>query len=261
MSKGWRNRRVGIARRTCRFFAKYAVGATALACALFTGCSSHQASTQAGHDPLKGIMAPPTAVPVPNQQQAMNNGAALPPGNYQGGIPAIPTTFGPTNNASLAAMTVHGPLGRPLAIDDDGKPRPTADWTRPGTTIQTPTMPNFPGPASSPRVERVPASDATPLFAPAIGWQSPGTPTPATQTANAAPPALATPSVNPLEAQLKERGVLKHSVEQTADGVLLTCFLSRGPAGGIRILEANAADYTSAAQVILERLSQESRVP
>ncbi len=250
MSKGRKNRRKMTASRVRRWFAICLVGTV---CAVFTGCSnSHNTSTQAGHDPLKGIMAPPTTVPVPNQQQATGTIASPPQGVYQGGVPAIPTTFSGTNNAGLAAMSTQGPLGRPLAIDDDGKPRPVADWARPGQATQTPTMPGFPGASTTPRVERLSDNSATPPFTPAINWPSQSSPLPTAQTANA---------VLPLDVQLKERGVLKQSVEQVPEGILLTCFLSRGPAGGIRILEATANDYPAAAQVILDRLGQESRAP
>ncbi|MSU77503.1 MAG: hypothetical protein EXS16_05325 [Gemmataceae bacterium] len=247
MSKDRQNRRKMMARQTCR---SLVIGSIALTFAVFTGCStSHNSSTQAGHDPLKGILAPPAAMPIPNQQQAMTGTLVSPP---QGGVPAIPTAFSGTNNAGLAAMSTQGPLGRPLAIDDDGKSRPTADWARQGQALQTPTMPGYPGASTTPRVERLRDNSATPPFTPIIGWQSQGSPLSTAQTANTSPTNL------PLDTQLKERGVHKQSVAQVPEGILLTCYLSRGPAGGIRILEATASDYLSAAQVILERLNQDS---
>ena len=55
---------------------------------------------------------------------------------------------------------------------------------------------------------------------------------------------------------LQSRGVLQQKVDTVPEGVRLTCYIPRGPEGGLRALEVTAADYISAAQTMLQQLEQ-----
>jgi hypothetical protein len=195
------------------------------------------------HDPLHGILAPPM-LPQPNNNPSNAGPAATPPASQT----YNPNAISPSSNpATLAGMSWTGPSGRTLAIDDSGPPFLPAQLTS-GSRSQRPEGPL--GPNANPRVEQVP--DANP--APSAPAQTQGTPTLgatlAVQPASATPPSTA----EILAKQLQTRGVVNQKQDVVPEGLHLTCYVSRGPSGGLRILEVTAADYATAAQAILQQL-------
>jgi hypothetical protein len=201
---------------------------------LLTGCSTTPTTAQQHHDPLHGIMTPPGQVPKPNgAPHQASPGYASPPAD---GISAMPTSLSATNNVSMAGASWKGPLGRPLAIDDNGRPYVPGQNGRPP-------MPGVPAPNPHPKVEPVP-DVGMPAAAPTGNWKPPQIP-----AAAASPPTEET-----LFRQLQSRGVLQQKQDAVPDGVRLTCYVPRGDGGGLRALEVTAASYSAAAQSMLQQL-------
>ena len=223
-------------------------GLFGLGSTLVIGCSSAPiASAPQNHDPLHGVLAPP-GIPQPtNSPKASNTSATS--SNQQWGTPGDNSS---TNNATLAGMSGLTPLGRPLPIDDNGRPLAPGQLTGGSAGL--------PGPNSAPKVEQVPdARPAVPTVMPTSSWQTPPSAQPAVQSIPSASAQLAVQSIPSASAesyskQLQDRGVLNQKQEVIAEGLHLTCYVSAGPAGGLRILEVTAADYASAAQAILRQL-------
>jgi hypothetical protein len=210
-------------------------------------------------DPLYGVMVPPGMPQPTNTPKA--DGASVPQRpqawNNPGGVPAIPASLSSTNPATLAGMSGQGSLGRPTPIADHNSSGPPLV---PGqaTLSRTRQVPDMLGPNPNPKVEQVPdIKPANEPVTPAGSWQTaPSFPSsslgtrPAVQSAAAVLPT----SAEILSKRLQERGVLDQKQEAVPEGVRLTCYLSRGPAGGLRVLEVAAADYATAAQAILQQL-------
>jgi hypothetical protein len=163
------------------------------------------------------------------------------------GVPAIPTSSGSSNTAQLAGNW-QSPLGRPQSLDGTGSGPPFLPGQLTSNPQPSPT-PGVPAPNPTPRVEQVPDLQPTtstpPTVTPIGSWQSPQSNPTAVQTANLTPD---------YAKQLQDRGVLSQKQESTPAGLHLTCYLSRGPGGGMRILEVTAADYATAAQAMLREL-------
>ncbi|MBI2806329.1 MAG: hypothetical protein HYX68_15225 [Planctomycetes bacterium] len=209
-----------------------------------TGCSTTSAvGAPQGPDPLVGVMAPPS-VPLPNLGPAKNPAAEVPAETQSFQRDDIPKS---TNPATLAGMSWTGPLGRPLAIDDNYS-GPSFFPASNSRMHQSPE--GFLPPNPKPKVEAVPDLNANqPKTTPIGAWQAPQN-----------GPIQAPPSINPaasdaaLSRQLQDRGVVNQKQTTVPEGLHLTCYISRGPQGGLRILEVTAADYATAAQAILRQL-------
>ncbi len=202
---------------------------------LLTGCSQAPTTAKQNIDPLHGHLTPPGQPQFP---KPANTSASQP----ATGVSALPTSYSATNNATLAGTSWQGPLGRPLAIDDEGRTyAPGQMGPKPAPTS------GFPAPNPNPRVEPVPDAFAAPQnLAPISDWKAPQINKPAESV-----PAL---TEEGLFKQLQSRGVLQQKRDAVAEGVRLTCYVPRGPTGGLRALEATAADYPTAAQAILQQL-------
>jgi len=222
------------------FTASFAL-ALGLAPVLVTGCSTTPTASAQPHDPLHGVLTPPT-IPQPTYApKTPGTSTSFPGGNKQSSAP-LGSDLSSTNNATLAGLS-GGPLGRPLAIDDQGRPQPGI-WTPTSGTQQTPVNPAFPAYNPKPRVEKIPDIQPTQSkFTPST-WE---TPQPTTTSITPA-------TTEALTRQLQERGVINQKVDRVANGVELTCYVSRGPSGGLRVLEATASDYARAAEAILRQL-------
>jgi hypothetical protein len=218
-----------------------------------TGCSSTPMASGPPPDPLFGVMVPPGLPQPTNTPKA--DGASVPQRpqawNNPGGVPAIPASLSSTNTATLAGTSSQGSLGRPTPIADHNSSGPPLLPGQATLGSRTQQVPDMLGPNPNPKVEQVP--DIKPVnepVTPAGSWQTPHPNQPAVQGASAVVPT----SAEILSKRLQERGVLDQKQEAVPEGARLTCYLSRGPAGGLRILEVAAADYASAAQAILQQL-------
>lgn len=236
--------------------------AFALGLALATGCSTtgSQATAPQPPDPLHGHRTPP-GLPVPESSKP----------------PTVPTSgtktssFNPTpigsadlsssNNATLAGMSGQSPLGRPLAIDDGARPLAPGQLMTGSKSQSAPVGPagpfSPPGPNPNPKVEAIPDASPNSQNPSPNSWQ-PGATQPVTPVSQVQPAAPAVPTApttaETLTRRLQERGVVNQKVDQLSQGIHLTCYVSRGTEGGLRILEATAADYATAAQAILNQL-------
>jgi hypothetical protein len=189
-------------------------------------------------DPLHGVMVPP-GLPPPSGAPKADAGTVtpVPQASNTGGAPALPPSFASSNPATLAGTTGQSPLGRPLAIDDNHGGPPFLPVNR------TAQAPGALGANPTPKVERVP--DATPTTG------SVQTNQPDVQPVSANQPT----GDDALSKQLEDRGVINQKQEPVPEGVRLTCYVSRGPGLGLRIVEITAADYAAAAQAILQQLA------
>lgn len=232
-------------------------GCFGLAATLTPGCSSTPVTNGAAADPLFGVMVPP-GMPQPTNTPKAD---AVPPAPTQGfnqlnpsGVQATPASLSSGNPATLAGANWQGPLGRPTPIGDNnsfGPPFLPGQSTLGSKTQQVPGSPGLIAPNPNPKVELVPdLTPITPPVTPTSSWQTPQPSAPPVQTASLAQPA----SGATLAKQLQDRGVLSQKQDAVAEGVRLTCYLSRGPEGGLRVLEVTAADYPAAAQAILQQL-------
>lgn len=212
-----------------------------LGSALASGCSGTPHAQAPPHDPLHGVLTPP-GVPQPTYAPKTATGGI----NVQplaGGVPATPASMTSSNTAALAGTSWQGKAN---AFEDNQFGPPFL----PGqTTLTNKSTPQVPPPNAAPKVEAIP--DVKPPtasnLAPTGAWQSEAPPVQPTK-------AIIPASAAQLSKQLEERGVLNQKQETVPEGVHLTCYLSRGPQGGIRIVEVTAADYASAAQAILQQL-------
>ena len=215
--------------------ARWFLAPLGLGFALLTGCAQTPTASTQPHDPLHGVMTPP-GLPQPSSSPRTQGTPTSLPNNNQSFAP-IGTENSATNNATLAGL----PLGRPLAIDNQGKPQNALAPLAPAPQ-------NVPGYNPRPRVERVP--DLQPAKLTSGAWQS-------EQAGVNAQSGKMTPSTELLTQQLKDRGVINQKVDQLSQGVHLTCYASGGAAGGLRILEVTATDYATAAQAILRQLDKQ----
>ena len=235
-----------------RWLSLLAYGSFGLATALTTGCSATPVATGPPPDPLYGVLVPP-GMPQPTNTPKVEATPTTPtPQAYNpGSVPAFQASMNSSNPATLAATNWQGPLGRPLAIDDNnsfGPPFLPGQSTLGNRTQQVPGNPGFVAPNPNPKVESVP--DLNPVnqsVTPTNSWQSNQ---PIVQTGTTTQPTNA----ELLSKRLQERGVLDQKQELTSEGLHLTCYVSRGPGGGLRILEVTAADFATAAQAILQQL-------
>ena len=234
-----------------RWRARLAFGSFALSMTIAAGCAQTPTTAQQSADPLHGVRTPPGTVVPPNNPPPATT--AIPPqlppqAQNTGGVPVLPTSWASPNTATLAGATAQSSLGRPLAIDDKGSSPPP--FFPASNSQQAPVQPGYVAPNPNPKVEPIPDSQPAAKSAnvtPVSSWQAPQSTQPMVQTANAAPMA-------DLAKQLKDRGVVNQSQDQTPEGLHLTCYVSRGASGGVRILEVTAADYNTAAQAILREI-------
>jgi hypothetical protein len=161
-----------------------------------------------------------------------------------GGAPAIPTTLTASNPATLATTSGQSPLGlpRPLAIDDNHGGPPFF----PGQKTAQPQ--STPGATTTPRVERVPdiGQPAQPTSSTVFNPPNPSNVQPVS--------ASQLTGDDLLRKQLEDRGVINQKLDRTAEGVHLTCYISRGEGFPLRIAQVDAIDYAAAAQAILQSL-------
>ena len=243
-------RQAGQSQRAKRWFSLLAWGSVGLATTLNAGCSSSPVANSQNRDPLNGIMTPPD-MPLPASAPKTDNASApfTPQPNNQG-VQAIQASMSSGSPATLAGTNWQGPLGRPTPLGDNnssGPPFLPGQGTLGSKTQQVPML----GPNPNPKVEQVPdLAPPTPPVTPTASWQNPQSNQPAVQVANNVQPTEA----EQLAKRLQDRGVLKQNQEATPDGLRLTVYLSRGPEGGLRVLEVTASDYPSAAQAILQQL-------
>jgi hypothetical protein len=219
------------------------LAAAALVC--LNGCSTTPTASNQQHDPLHGVLTPP-ALPQPSSAPKTPGTPTSFPKQHShqsGGTDLIST-----NNATLAGMSSNT-LGRPLAIDDQGRTIPAGGQLTSGNWAR-PDQPQYPGYNPNPRVEKVPDAEPTIAKSPA-SWQS--------SWGSANPPATPTPAATPaptltesLTKQLQDRGVINQKLDPLPTGVHLTCYAQAN--GKMRILEATAVDYATAAQAILQQL-------
>ena len=219
-------------------------GSIGLSLTLASGCSSAPIASGPPADPLHGVLVPPGLPQPTNTPRADAGGFPPAPQAYnQGGAQTFPASLSSSNPATLAATSWQGPLGRPLAIDDGNSTGPPFF---PGQVSRTP------GPLGAnpnPKVERVPdIAPPTQPVQPTGSWQS--NPAPLQPTAGAQP---ANDEV--LARQLQDAGVINQRQDTVPEGVRLTCYVSRGPGAGLRILEVTASDFAGAAQAILQQIN------
>lgn len=232
---------------TSRLCAFATFGAICLSAPILTGCSATPTTAQQHHDPLHGVLVPPGAVPQPtNGPKASNTLIPAPQTGSINGIPPIPTNNTATNPATLASMNFQGPLGKPLAIDDEGR----AQW--PGQLTARSQPLGFVPANTNPKVEQVPdANSSGPQQAPPASWLlTPSNRPPTLPPADAAPVA----SADALRQQLQARGVVNQKVDPVPEGIRLTCYLQRSDSQGFRVLAVERTDYATAAQAILRQL-------
>ncbi len=212
-----------------------ALAVLALALIGLSGCSGTPVvGGQHQHDPLVGNRTPPTIPQPTDAPKTAGTTTSLPrTGNQQ--FAPIGSDLTSTNNATLASAS-GSTLGRPLALDDQGRAM--------APNGPAPTQNPYPPYNPKPRVEKIPdAEPAQAKYTPS-SWQSDR---PAATNAIPATPTEA------LTRQLQERGVINQKIDQLSEGIHLTCYVSRG-AGGLRVLEVTAVDYTTAVQAILHQL-------
>jgi hypothetical protein len=247
-------RQTGQERRARRWRAMLGCGAFGLSVTIATGCSTTAPTTaQQSYDPLHGVRTPPGTLVPPTNPPSATASAAQPPAvaTSPGGVPALPASLSATNTSALAGANSQSPLGQPFPINDpNARPPLLAGQTT--TTANSQPAPGVPAPNPNPKVEPVPDAvpSAPPAVTPIANWQSPQSNQPAVQTAGAIP----TPDY---AKQLRDRGVFNQKIDQVPDGVQLTCYVSRGPTGGVRILTVTAKDDASAAQAMLRELDQQ----
>jgi len=211
------------------------------------GCSSTGTNVTQHHDPLLN-RTPPSSIAAPAPQTAGGPVTPVPSSSNPGQTSGVPTS---SNPATLAGASWQPPLGRPLAINDNNSTGPAFYAGQLTSTSRTPHGDAFLPPNPNPKVEPVPDVHAAPSkVAPTSNWGGPPTETPTVKPVNAMTPG----SADGLYQQLKNRGVVDQKVDTTPEGLHLTCYVSRGPSGGLRILEVTAADYPAAAQAILKQL-------
>ena len=225
------------------------LGAIGLSMPMLTGCSSAPTTAQQHHDPLHGVLVPPGTAPQPtNSPKAGNSAIAAPQTGSLNGIPAIPTNNTSSNNATLAGTSFQGPLGKPLAIDDEGRPHAPGQLTARSQPL------GFVPANANPKVEQVPDVNPSPSrLTPTGSWQVP----PTLSSADTAVPSPA----EAISKQLQARGVLNQKVDPVPEGVRLTCYLPRNDSPGLRVIDVIAADYATAAQAILRQLEPARQVP
>ncbi|MBM3995403.1 MAG: hypothetical protein FJ303_14805 [Planctomycetes bacterium] len=218
---------------------------------LMNGCSSTQHAAAPGPDPILGVLEPP-GMPKPTSVPKTAAGPRAPQSYQQAGVPGLPTSLTSTNTATLATMSSQGLLGQPLRIDDSNSSGPSF-FNRPAGA---PGVPGYIPPNPNPKVEPVP--DSKPIIAlaePVTTWRTPPTAAADERTpvlpASAALPA----SAELLSKQLQDLGVVEQEQVLVPEGIRLTCYVQRGPNAGLRILEATAVDYASAADAILKQLT------
>jgi hypothetical protein len=242
-----KTRQVGQIRSALRWLSLFGWGSIGLGLTLTTGCSSTPMASGPAADPLHGVLVPP-GLPQPTNTPKVDAGGIPPaPQAYnQGGVQAFPASMSSSNPATLAGTSWQGPLGRPLAIDDGAGTGPPF---LPGQVSRTQPLPGVLGANPNPKVERVP--DITPPaqpVTPTASWQT--NPAPIQPTAGVQPA-----SDDALAKQLQDAGVINQKQDTVAEGLRLTCYVSRGPGEGLRIIEVTAADYAAAAQAILQQLN------
>ncbi len=218
-------------------------GAAGVATLFSSGCSHQTTNVSQPHDPLHGILAPPG---LPQPTNSPNGAPASTPAatqTYNSGNPyASPAS---SNPATLAGTSWTGPAGRTLAINDTGPPFLPGQLTSGSKSQERPLGPN-----ANPKVVQVPDVSPTSTAQPQVlGPQHQRVP-PDLQAASA----TRQPTEEILSRQLQNRGIVNQKQEVLPDGLRLTCYLSRGPGAGLRILEVTAADYTAAAQAIMQQL-------
>jgi hypothetical protein len=224
-----------------------ALAAATLLC--LNGCSSTPTASTQSHDPLHGVLTPP-ALPQPNSAPKTPGTPTSYPHSGQQSYQPPGSELISTNTATLAGMS-GSTLGRPLAIDDQGRTVPAGGQLTSGNWTSPNQQPQYPGYNPNPRVEKVPDAEPTivknsPTSSQSL-WGSaspPATPTPVPTST----PTLA----ETLTKQLQDRGVINHKVDTLPTGVHLTCYAQAN--GKMRILEATAVDYATAAQAILQQL-------
>jgi hypothetical protein len=199
-------------------------------------------------------MVPP-GLPKPTNTPKADAGSVAPyaQASNPGGVPLTPASLTSGNPATLAGTSWQGPLGRPTPIADNNSSGPPFLPSQATAGSKTQQVPEMLGPNPNPRVEQVP--DVAPPHqnvTPTSSWQLPQSNQPAVQTASATQQS----AEEILSKKLQERGVLDQKQEAVPEGVRLTCYLSRGPSGGLRVLEVTAADYPTAAQAILQQLDK-----
>jgi len=188
-------------------------------------------------------MVPP-GQPTPPTHGPKGTTTSLPALQPQyGGVSAVPTS---SSNASLASTNYgHGPLGRPLAIDDQGK------LLAPGQLTSASRKDGWLPPNPNPQVVAVP--DVAPAKFGPTTWENPA-PKPPAPAEGAGSVKNAANDSEDLARVLQQSGVLQQKSDPVPEGVRLTCYLARTDGAGLRLLEATARDYPAAAQAILRQL-------
>jgi hypothetical protein len=247
-----KTRQAGQTRGARRWVSLLAWSSFGLGMTLAAGCSSTPVTSGPPPDPLFGVLVPPGMPQPTNTPKASDSSMpTTPQASNQGGVPATPASLSSSNTATLAGASWQGPLGRPLKMDDNNSSGPPFLPGQLTGRSKTQQVPGVLGPNPNPKVEQVPdIAPAVQPVTPTSSWQTPQMTQPAVQTANAVQP----PSTEALSKQLQDRGVINQKQDVAPEGVRLTCYVSRGPGAGLRILEVTAADYASAAQAILKQL-------
>lgn len=235
-------RQAGQTRRKLRWASLLTAGSFSFALTLAAGCSGTQHAQAPPVDPLFGARNPP-GMQLPTDMQKVS---AAPPTQPQafgpGGVPALPASMSSSNPATLAGTSWKGPLGQPTPLDGNSYGPPLLPG-RATLGSQTPQV-IAPPPNANPKVEQVPdVPTTTPPVTPTASWQ-PTIPATGSQRTRS----------EVLLKELQDRGVVNQKQDAVPEGIHLTCYVSRGPSGGLRILEATAADYTAAAEAILRQL-------
>jgi hypothetical protein len=206
--------------------------ATLLAIVLAPGCQSANESRARQGDPLTGEMPPPVSMVGPTPPSPGQNRAAT----------TTPQTPQSTASKSIAdILTQAEPLegGKKLAIADNRSPGGGA-WQPNGVQAV--------GQGGAPAII---------LRDPQVGVVQP-VPAPGQSGAAQPVPQYSGNNLDPLQAQLRARGMVWQKTELVAGGVRFTCAVpNRQDATSLQIYQATAPDEPTAIQAVLLKINQQ----
>jgi hypothetical protein len=205
----------------------------------FLGVCGCTAASKNKGDPLLGEFGPKGEVKTPPTKTSSNQ------------VPPIPTATTGINTANLAAGTLPG--SRNLAIS---QPQSNAENGPNSLTAGSKENANAVLSRPEPVVEPVPRDNINIPVVPASNWdksQQPPPPDPLlTQQTNPANPPPGQQPADPLQGQLKARGVTWQRAENVAGGVKFSCIVPNPQNPQVsRAYEAIGPDYPAAVRAVL----------
>lgn len=175
---------------------------------------------------------------------------------------AVPDIPEPTTTLSTAALAAADALpgGRPLSIGDTAA---TTDAASPAARQPLAANPGWSGQPDGNPPAAVQLRRPVPVIQ---AGTDPAKATAAAETKTTEQKAIAAPAAaasqvktDDLDAQLKRRGVIRHTTSNTPNGVLFRAIVPDSVPGSYHIVEATAADYRSAVLAVLQKIDQQPR--